>query len=133
MDNMELATNVLAELRDRNIEICLDDFGTGYSSLSYLHRFPINTLKIDRSFVMPMKPDDENTEIIRTIVMLAHALNLDVIAEGVETEMQVTQLRWLKCEQGQGYYFARPMPYSHLLEWLRDYQSWNGRNVQNQP
>lgn len=119
MDNLELATDVLLELRHRGIEICLDDFGTGYSSLSYLHRFPINTLKIDRSFVMSMQPNDENSEIIRTIITLAHTLGLDVIAEGIETEMQLTQLRWLDCEQGQGYYFSHPIPRQELINYIQ--------------
>jgi EAL domain-containing protein (putative c-di-GMP-specific phosphodiesterase class I) len=121
MDNLEMAAQILTELRRRGIQICLDDFGTGYSSLSYLHRFPINTLKIDRSFVMSMEPNDENSEIIRTIVTLAHTLGLDVIAEGIETELQLTQLRWLNCEQGQGYYFAHPLTPVQLAEFIQSH------------
>ncbi|MEB3173856.1 MAG: EAL domain-containing protein [Cyanobacteriota bacterium] len=121
MDNLEMATQILTELRRRGIQICLDDFGTGYSSLSYLHRFPIHTLKIDRSFVMSMEPNDENSEIIRTIITLAHTLGLDVIAEGIETELQLTQLRWLNCEQGQGYYFAHPLAPSQLTEFIQSH------------
>jgi len=118
MDNLALATDVLVELRRRNIQISLDDFGTGYSSLSYLHRFPINTLKIDRSFVMAMEPNDENSAIVRTILTLAHTLGLDVIAEGIETELQLTQLRWLGCELGQGYYFSPPIAPQALISQL---------------
>lgn len=118
MDNLDLATDVLLALRERNIEISLDDFGTGYSSLSYLHRFPINTLKVDRSFVTSMKPNDENTAIVHTILALAHSLGLDVIAEGIETEMQLTQLHNLGCELGQGYYFSPPIPPEQLVECL---------------
>ncbi|MBJ7900345.1 MAG: EAL domain-containing protein [Cyanobacteria bacterium RI_101] len=121
MDNLEMATQILTELRRRGIQICLDDFGTGYSSLSYLHRFPIHTLKIDRSFVMSMEPNDENSEIIRTIITLAHTLGLDVIAEGIETELQLTQLRWLNCEQGQGYYFAYPLTPAQLTEFIQSH------------
>jgi EAL domain-containing protein (putative c-di-GMP-specific phosphodiesterase class I) len=131
MDNMDVATEVFLKLRDRQIDICLDDFGTGYSSLSYLHSFPINTLKIDRSFVMPMELNDENTEIVRTIILLARALNLEIIAEGIETEKQLTQLRWLDCEQGQGFYFARPMAYPHLLEWLGHHHDGSRDRTQN--
>ncbi|MDJ0600080.1 MAG: EAL domain-containing protein [Crocosphaera sp.] len=109
MENLQTATEILLQIQERGIEICLDDFGTGYSSLSYLHRFPVNTLKIDRSFVMRMEPNNENAEIVRAIVSLAHILGLDIIAEGVETELQLAQLRWLDCEQGQGYFFAQPL------------------------
>jgi EAL domain-containing protein (putative c-di-GMP-specific phosphodiesterase class I) len=96
----------------------LDDFGTGYSSLSYLHRFPINTLKVDRSFIMSMEPNDENSAIVRTILTLAHSLGLDVIAEGIETELQLTQLRWLGCEMGQGYFFSPPIAPQKLVHFL---------------
>lgn len=109
MENLQAATEILLKIQERDIEICLDDFGTGYSSLSYLHRFPVNTLKIDRSFVMQMKPNNENSEIVRAIVSLAHILGLDVIAEGVETQLQLAQLQELECEQGQGYFFAKPL------------------------
>lgn len=110
MENVSMVNQILQELKKRKIVICLDDFGTGYSSLSYLHRFAVDTLKIDRSFIMRMQPNDENAEIIRAIVTLAHILGMDVIAEGVETTLQLTQLRWLNCEYGQGYFFAKPLP-----------------------
>ncbi|MGB7444487.1 MAG: EAL domain-containing protein [Coleofasciculaceae cyanobacterium] len=109
MDNTTAATNMLWQLRARNILLCLDDFGTGYSSLSYLHRFPVSTLKIDRSFVSRMSVGDENLEIVRAIVTLAHTLKMDVIAEGVETAEQFTLLKLLGCEQGQGYFYSRPL------------------------
>jgi len=88
----------------------IDDFGSGYSSLSYLSRFPIDTLKMDRSFVSRLGGDKENLEIVRTIITLAHNLKMDVIAEGIETAEQLSQLRDLGCEYGQGYYFSRPVP-----------------------
>jgi EAL domain-containing protein (putative c-di-GMP-specific phosphodiesterase class I) len=87
--------------------LCFID--TGYSSLSYLYRPPIDTLKIDRSFVSRMGPHGEDSEIVGTIISLAYNLKLDVIAEGVETAMQLTQLQALGCEYGQGYYFSRPV------------------------
>ncbi len=108
MDNVEAAMKQLAEIRALGIELSIDDFGTGYSSLSYLHRFPLNTLKIDRSFVMSMN-EKENIEIVRTIIALAGSLGMGVIAEGVETFDQLTQLRNLHCGCGQGYYFSKPV------------------------
>ena len=108
MENIDTATEMLRHLRDLGVQLAIDDFGTGYSSLSYLHRFPIDTLKIDRSFVTRMANNPENVEIVRTIVMLAQVLGMDVVAEGVETKEQLKLLRDLKCEYGQGYYFSRP-------------------------
>ncbi|MFP4103196.1 sensor domain-containing protein, partial [Coleofasciculus sp.] len=109
MENAETVTQMLLQLRARHIQLSVDDFGTGYSSLSYLHRFPVNTLKIDRSFVSQMNLENHNTEIIRTIITLAHSLRMDVIAEGVETPEQLTELKRLNCEQGQGYLFSKPL------------------------
>ena len=109
MDNAESARVLLGQLRARNIQLSIDDFGTGYSSLSYLRRFPLNTLKIDRSFISKMGIDDENAEIVRTIVTLAHNLGIYVTAEGVETEAQLVQLWALQCEYAQGYFFSRPL------------------------
>ena len=108
MDNIDSATAMLRQLRDIGVQLAIDDFGTGYSSLSYLHKFPIDTLKIDRSFVTRMAENPENIEIVRTIILLAQVLGMDVIAEGVETKEQLKILRDLKCEYGQGYYFSRP-------------------------
>ena len=109
MENIEMATQMLQQLRDLGVQLSIDDFGTGYSSLSYLHRFPIDTLKVDKSFVMAMVDNNENIEIVRTIIMLAQNLGMDVIAEGIETKEQLALLRKLKCEKGQGYYFSKPL------------------------
>lgn len=109
MDNAESASKILSQLRELGMQLSVDDFGTGYSSLSYLHRFPINTLKVDQSFVCNMGASGENCEIVRAIVTLAHSLGLDVVAEGIETEQQLTQLRNLGCEYGQGYLFSKPV------------------------
>ncbi|HEX7177127.1 MAG TPA: EAL domain-containing protein [Pyrinomonadaceae bacterium] len=109
MDNIDKTTEMLKQLRQLGVQLSIDDFGTGYSSLSYLHRFPIDTLKIDRSFVTRMVDNSENTEIVRTIVMLAQTLGMDVVAEGVETKEQLALLRQLGCEYGQGYYFSKPV------------------------
>ena len=109
MEDAEAAIAMLWELRELGIQLSLDDFGTGYSSLSYLHRFPIDTLKIDRSFVSRIGANGENSEIIRAILTLARSLKLDVVAEGIETNEQFVQLRTLGCDFGQGYLFSKPV------------------------
>ncbi len=109
MENIDTATDMLQQLRDLGVQLAIDDFGTGYSSLSYLHRFPIDTLKIDRSFVTRMTDNSENAEIVRTIVVLAQNLGMDVVAEGVETNEQLVLLQKLGCENGQGYFFSKPV------------------------
>jgi diguanylate cyclase (GGDEF)-like protein len=111
MENAETAAVMLLQLRTLGIELYIDDFGTGYSSLSYLQSFPVNALKIDRSFISQMGTDGENSEIVQAIVTLAHKLGIDVVAEGVETAEQLVQLRVLCCTQGQGqgYFFSKPL------------------------
>ncbi len=109
MENIEAAVETLESLRALGVEVSIDDFGTGYSSLSYLHRLPIDTLKVDRSFVSRMASNNENTEIVRTIVTLAQSLDMKVVAEGVETSEQLAQLQILRCEGGQGFLFSRPL------------------------
>jgi len=109
MDNPEAAAITLAKLRALGVRLSIDDFGTGYSSLSYLNRFPLDILKIDRSFISTMNQSDENLQIVKTIVTLAGNLGLEVIAEGVETEEQLKQLRLLKCQYAQGFLFSKPM------------------------
>jgi diguanylate cyclase (GGDEF)-like protein/PAS domain S-box-containing protein len=109
MENVETATRMLKELRELGVQLAMDDFGTGYSSLSNLHSFPINTLKIDRSFITRMVENNENAEIVRTIAGLAQNLGMDVVAEGVETREQLEILRALGCKYGQGYFFSKPL------------------------
>ncbi|MHC1700093.1 MAG: EAL domain-containing protein [Humidesulfovibrio sp.] len=117
MQNPESVVHKLRGLREMGAKVSIDDFGTGYSSLAYLQRFPINTLKIDRSFVSDMDAF-ENLVIVRTIVSLAHNLGLDVVAEGIETERQRDFLADINCECGQGYLFSRPLPQDRALEML---------------
>lgn len=130
MSHEEKHIKTLQQLRDRNITISLDDFGTGYSSLSYLYRFPLDTLKIDQSFVSRMISEPKDAEIVNTIISLARTLNMDVIAEGIETEEEVLHLKKLGCERGQGYWFSPPMSQEKLEEHLQAGPQWF---VQQQP
>ncbi|WP_330202125.1 EAL domain-containing protein [Cyanobacterium sp. DS4] len=109
MDNFEYAKEVLEQIQERNLKISLDDFGTGYSSLSYLHRLPFNTLKIDRIFIQPLTSTNMSSPIVEAIVNLAHNLSLDVVAEGIETEIQAQILKNINCNYGQGYLYSRPV------------------------
>jgi EAL domain-containing protein (putative c-di-GMP-specific phosphodiesterase class I) len=119
IDDPEIAVVKLNELRSLGVRIAMDDFGTGYSSLSYLHSFPIDVLKIDRSFIGRMSAGDQALQIVRTIIELARVLNIDVVAEGIETSEQYHLLRQLGCRFGQGYLFARPMPAEQVSALLR--------------
>ena len=119
MENAEAAAAVLSRLRALGVGLAIDDFGTGYSSLSYLHRFPVNTLKVDRSFVGRMASGDENLEIVRTVVTLAQNLGMQVVAEGIETGEQLALLKALRCDYGQGYFFSKPLPAESAAELLR--------------
>jgi len=106
----ENASEMLVKLKGLGLALHMDDFGTGHSSLGYLHRFPIDALKVDRSFIAKMGSDHQSWEIVRTIIMLAHNLRMDVIAEGVETGEQLTRLKSLHCEHWQGYLFSKAVP-----------------------
>ena len=97
-------------MHDLGLRIHIDDFGTGYSSLSYLQSFPVDTLKVDRSFVSRMTQERGQSEIVRAVVALAQNLGMGVTAEGVETPEQIAALRALRCTRAQGFYFARPVP-----------------------
>lgn len=110
MENMDYALHVLKSFEAQKIRLSIDDFGTGYSSLSHLHSFPFHFLKVDRSFVGDMEDKRENMEIVRTIMSLAHSLDKHVIAEGVEEHSQLSLLKALGCEYGQGFYFSKPLP-----------------------
>ncbi|QTD51057.1 EAL domain-containing protein [Sulfidibacter corallicola] len=131
MEELDMVKLVLGQLRSMNVKLMLDDFGTGYSSLSYLHRFPLNTVKIDASFVRNMHLAEENLAIVRAIKMLAIALNMEVVAEGIETLEQVRQLRALKCEYGQGYYFSKPKSGREIEVLLNQSPGWNSTFERN--
>jgi EAL domain-containing protein (putative c-di-GMP-specific phosphodiesterase class I) len=111
-------SRILTQLQDIGVSVSIDDFGTGYSSLSRLRRFPVNVLKIDRSFISGIETDNESREIVHLIVMLARHLNLTVIAEGIETEAQRDYLKQSRCEFGQGYLYSAPVARENLQELL---------------
>jgi diguanylate cyclase (GGDEF)-like protein/PAS domain S-box-containing protein len=117
IESTECVLARLEELKAFGVQLAIDDFGTGYSSFSYLHRFPIDSLKIDRSFISCMSVGGKSSEVVRAIVGLGRTLHLDVIAEGVETPQQVAELRSFGCEYGQGYFFSRPVD-GHTAESL---------------
>lgn len=118
MSNPEVARAGLGKLKNLGLELAIDDFGTGYSSLSYLHRFQIDTLKIDRSFVNRMLNDKESDQIVNSIVGLARSLNMEIIAEGVERPEEVTRLEELGCDLAQGFLFAHPAPPDQIMDML---------------
>jgi EAL domain-containing protein (putative c-di-GMP-specific phosphodiesterase class I) len=105
------------------VKLAFDDFGTGYASLSYLTRLPLARIKIDRSFVMKVTEDAENSAIVRSLIVMAHNLGLEVIAEGVETEAQASFLRNERCEEAQGYLYAKPLPVAEFEDYVRSRMS----------
>jgi len=120
---MNDVTSVIVELtalRNMGVQFHLDDFGTGYSSLGYLNRMPIEALKIDRSFINAMASDRMGTSIVQAIIVLAHSMNMKVVAEGVENETQLAKLTSLGCNYAQGYYFSKPLSADHLVAFARD-------------
>jgi EAL domain-containing protein (putative c-di-GMP-specific phosphodiesterase class I) len=117
MENLDQVIEKMNSLRDKGFHFSIDDFGTGYSSLAYLHSFPIDELKIDRSFVDQM--EEKGTAIIDAIISLSDSFGLKVVAEGVETSEQVDILRTKNVATMQGYYYAKPMPAAEFVEWVK--------------
>jgi len=120
MHNAELAARTLNRLKAKGVSISVDDFGTGYSSLSYLKRFPLDSVKVDRSFVQDIAADPDDASITRAVITMAHHLKLKVVAEGVETEGQLALLIANRCDQIQGFYFCRPLPTDEVEALLRE-------------
>ncbi|MGE4296523.1 MAG: putative bifunctional diguanylate cyclase/phosphodiesterase [Desulfovibrionaceae bacterium] len=131
MDNLDTALGMLKRIKLLGVQLSIDDFGTGYCSLAYLQRFSVNTLKIDRSFINNIVQNQENVEIVRAVVALAHSLNLEVIAEGVEEEAQLLLLRDLRCESVQGYYFSKPLHGKDAMALMADvaFKQWEKENA----
>lgn len=128
MENISANLELMRNIQETGIHLSIDDFGTGYSSMAYLKRFPIDQLKIDRSFVHDVPGDGE--AIATAIIAMAHSLNLTVVAEGVETQQQVQFLRRAGCDNVQGYFFARPMTAAQLTAMLLERRDWSGRTLQ---
>lgn len=124
MENTDSVAAVLADLRSTGVRISIDDFGTGFSSLAHLNRFPIDFLKIDRSFTGGLDRDVGAANVVTAVISMAHALGLPTIAEGVESDAQLYTLRRLGCDYAQGYLFARPQPLANTLQLLQSDPVW---------
>jgi diguanylate cyclase (GGDEF)-like protein len=124
MDNPKSAADILAQLRHQQIQLSMDDFGTGYSSLSYLQSFPMDYLKIDRSFVMLLDGTEEQLGLVPIILKIAQTMNMKVVAEGIETPEQFAQLRSLNCDFGQGYFFSKPLAAEKIVELIASGCQW---------
>jgi diguanylate cyclase (GGDEF)-like protein len=128
MQSVEKTSVMLQAIREKGVQISIDDFGTGYSSLSYLQKFPVDILKIDKSFVQEIGSKDQNV-LVATIVGMARALNLQVVAEGIETREQLDFLANLVCDQGQGYYFSKAVPPEAFCRMLHQQNNWQVPNA----
>jgi EAL domain-containing protein (putative c-di-GMP-specific phosphodiesterase class I) len=122
MQNAEQTTNVLNELREIGVSLAIDDFGTGYSSLVYLKRLPIDTLKIDKEFIGDLTRDPDDEAITATVITMGHSLGLNVIAEGVESEQQLSYLREQGCDEIQGFWLSPPLDPHRCLAFIRSWQ-----------
>ena len=121
MEGGNQTVKLLNDLQKIGIKLAIDDFGTGYSSLSSLQKFPINDLKIDRSFINELGDQEESKEIVRTVIALAHTLSLGLVAEGVETEDQFKILKELQCDCAQGYLFSKPLPVDQVPDFVEQF------------
>ena len=119
MDDSSDGVRIFERLDALGVRLSIDDFGTGYSSLSYLQRFPFSTLKIDRSFIRDVESNPASARLVETIIAMAHGLDLEVIAEGVETAAQMDMIRERDCDLAQGYHVSRPVPLEEVMAFLR--------------
>jgi len=119
IENPELATQSLHQLRETGAKLAIDDFGTGYSSFSYLHRFPFDTMKIDRAFISAMSRSQKSNQIVKSLVNLSHDLGMEVVAEGIESAHEADLMRNYKAAFGQGFYFSRAVNETEFVKLLR--------------
>jgi EAL domain-containing protein (putative c-di-GMP-specific phosphodiesterase class I) len=124
MENPEHAAQALKKLKALGVSIAIDDFGTGYSSLSYLHQFPLDTLKIDRAFITNMDKSENSRRIVRSIAQLALALELDIVAEGIEEKAQMDALKDLGCQYAQGFLMSKPLPAADAVKLIESKPIW---------
>ena len=122
MSNMTNTLRILTELKELGTSIAIDDFGTGHSSLAYLKKFPIDTLKIDRSFITDIVEDEEDRIIAQTIISMAHSLGLKTVAEGVETQEHVDMLQNMECDILQGYFYSKPIDEDAFIKFIQEYE-----------
>jgi EAL domain-containing protein (putative c-di-GMP-specific phosphodiesterase class I) len=125
MDDVDYFARTLTSLKTLGVRLSIDDFGTGYSSLSYLKRFPVDAVKVDRAFVDGLGTDPHHSALVAAIIAMADALDLEVTAEGVETEDQLASLQKLQCQRAQGFYLARPMPADELTKLVTNAHRWH--------
>lgn len=118
------AARALSKIKETGVSIAIDDFGTGYSSLSYLHQFPLDTLKIDREFVNNMDHNANSRQIVQSIAQLAHSLDMNIVAEGIETRDQMAALKDLGCQYGQGYFMSKPLPADQVMTFIKSSPGW---------
>jgi len=121
MENIETGRHILTELQRLGVQAAIDDFGTGFSSLAYIRNLPVSLLKIDRSFIRGIVENSKDATIVDTIIHLAKSLDIEVLAEGVETESQVALLSQMDCDYAQGFYFSRSLEAEKLQQWLEEY------------
>ena len=124
VENFAHATEALKKLKSLGTSIALDDFGTGYSSLSYLHQFPLDTIKIDRTFVVNMDKSTNSLRVVNGIAQLALALRTNIVAEGIEEKAQMDTLRALGCQYGQGYYMSKPLNFEKAVDVIKQKTTW---------
>jgi EAL domain-containing protein (putative c-di-GMP-specific phosphodiesterase class I) len=123
LEDLTAARPVLADLNAYGVGVHIDDFGTGYSSLNYLAQLPVQTLKIDQSFIASLTESNTNARVVQAIIALGKAMELEVVAEGVETDQQYAILRRLECDMVQGYFIAKPMPGEKFRRWCDGHEA----------
>lgn len=127
MENIETGKHILTELKNIGVQVAIDDFGTGFSSLAYIRNLPVTLLKIDRSFIQGISDNSKDATIVDTIIHLAKSLDIQVLAEGVETNQQLSLLQQMDCDFAQGFYFSKSLEAEKLRKWLEDYNQTAGR------